>query len=93
MSETPRGRRSADLNGGRVCATRVSNLRGTNGPFRGPWKHLALQIRLTIALGDGQVYSIGGPGGQSRKSGLDTQDYVTAKACSLLARFRLESVP
>ena len=32
---------------------------GTNGPFRGPWKHLALQTRLTIALGGGQEYILG----------------------------------
>ena len=30
-----------------------------NGPFRGLWKHLALQTRLTIAFSGGQVYFIG----------------------------------
>jgi hypothetical protein len=34
---------------------------GTNGPFRGPWKHLVLQTRLTIALGGGQEYIMGRP--------------------------------
>jgi Protein of unknown function (DUF3096) len=28
-------------------------------PFRGPWKHPALQTRLTIAFSGGQVYVIG----------------------------------
>jgi len=28
-------------------------------PFRGLWKHLALQIRLTIAFSGGQVYITG----------------------------------
>jgi hypothetical protein len=30
--------------------------RGTSGPFRGPWMHLALQTRLTIAFSGGQAY-------------------------------------
>jgi hypothetical protein len=30
-----------------------------NWPFRGLWKHLALQARLTIAFSGGQVYFIG----------------------------------
>ena len=38
--------------------------RGTNGPFRGPRKHLALLTRLTIALGGGQVYVIGRAAGR-----------------------------
>jgi len=29
------------------------------GPFRGLWKHLAVQTRQTIALSGGQVYFIG----------------------------------
>jgi hypothetical protein len=37
----------------------VTNLRGTNGPFRGPRKHLALQTRLTVALGGGKEYLLG----------------------------------
>ena len=30
--------------------------RGTNGTFRGPREHLALETRLTVALGGGQEY-------------------------------------
>jgi hypothetical protein len=30
-----------------------------NWPFRGLWKHLAVQARLTIALSVGQVYFTG----------------------------------
>ena len=33
--------------------------RGTNGTFRGPREHLALQTRLTIALGGAQEYLLG----------------------------------
>ena len=33
--------------------------RGTNGTFRGPRGHLALQTRLTVALGVGQEYLLG----------------------------------
>ena len=33
--------------------------RGENDPLHGPWKHPALQTRLTIALGGGQEYAIG----------------------------------
>ena len=33
--------------------------RGTNGTFRGPREHLALQTRLTVALGVGQEYLLG----------------------------------
>ena len=36
---------------------------GTNGPFQGPWKHLAVRTRPTIAFGGGQVYCIGRSGG------------------------------
>ena len=33
--------------------------RGTNGTFRGPRKHLALQTRLRVALGGCQEYLLG----------------------------------
>ena len=33
--------------------------RGQNDPFPGPWKHPALQTRVTIAFGGGQEYVIG----------------------------------
>jgi hypothetical protein len=37
-----------------ICVWPIILPRGTNGPFRGLWKHVAPQIRLTIALGGGQ---------------------------------------
>ncbi len=33
--------------------------RATHGTFRGPRQHLALQARLTVALGAGQEYLLG----------------------------------
>ena len=38
----------------------VTNLRRSMGPFRIPWKYLALQTPLTIAFSGGHVYFIGG---------------------------------
>jgi len=37
---------------------------GTDGPFCGPRKHLALQPRLTIVFSGGQAYVIGQAGGR-----------------------------
>jgi hypothetical protein len=36
--------------------------RGTNGPFRGTWKHLAVQTRLPVAFNWGQAYVAGRAG-------------------------------
>jgi hypothetical protein len=58
----PRGERQG---GGRVSERRVERgavasfgvlARGTNGAFRSPREHLALQTRLTVALGCGLEY-------------------------------------
>jgi len=38
--------------------------RGTNGPFRGSWKHFAVQTRLIIVFGSGQMYVIGRAAGR-----------------------------
>ena len=47
---------------GRVEGGPVSSFdilrRGKTGTFRGLWRHLALQTRLTIASSGGQVYDL-----------------------------------
>jgi len=62
----PRGERQG---GGKVSEARVERgavasfgilARGTNGTFRGPREHFEPQTRLTVALGAGQEYPLGG---------------------------------
>ena len=48
-------------------------VRGTNDPFRGPWKHLALQTRLKTAFSGGQVYLFGGPEADNGNSGIHSE--------------------
>ena len=48
---------------GAVAASGVLG-RGTDGPSRGPRKHLALQTRLSFAFSSGQAYVIGRAGGR-----------------------------
>jgi len=36
--------------------------RGNNGPFRGPWRNLTLETRVTIAYSGIQVYIVGWAG-------------------------------
>jgi len=48
--------------------------RGTNGPFRGPWKHLAVQTRLPVAFNWGQAYVASRAGGPYWKFRLTHRD-------------------
>ena len=47
----------ASFEGGSVSSIAILRRRKT-GPFRVRWKHLSLQIRLTIVFGGGQEYLI-----------------------------------
>jgi len=51
--------REAEVPEGRVERGLWGSPEEQNWPFRGLWKHLALQTRLTIAFSGGQAYLIG----------------------------------